>query len=431
MGKKKKLGYVIENIILEKFVNGGQALGYFGDRPVFVWGGLPGETVDVLVIKARKGVLEGLAQDIRNKSLDRVEPANEYEYLSTSPWQILDFKYENKVKLDLLKQTFKHEAGIDLGDDLIMFYGDDEYGYRNKMEYNFWGDEEGLHLALHKRGSGQKIKLKGSVLASESINDAGQALIGALNEKGVFAGDLKSLILRSSSDGKCVGALFIKKEVFDELELPECMSGLVCYYSNPKSPASIITKELWIKGDITLEDKVLDKKLKYDVNSFFQLNIPVFEEALRDIKKYLKDGKIVDFYGGTGSIGVSLKDGKKELEIVELDEHSAKMAKVNIKDLNNARVFNLSAEESLEKIVKDSVLVVDPPRAGLHKKVVQKICEVKPKQLVYLSCNPVTQARDLKEIIESGYKIEFACGYNFFPRTPHIESLVILEKKYE
>jgi len=430
MGKKKKLGYVIEGVLLEKFVNGGQTLGYHDDKPVFVWGGVPGETVDVLATKARKGIIEGLAQNVKSKSDNRVEPENEYEYLSTSPWQILDFDYENQVKLDLLKQTFKHEAGLDIG-DIEMLAGGEQYGYRNKMEYNFWGDEDGVHLALHKRGFGQKIMLEGSVLASDTINDAGESLTKLLNEKEVFAGDLKSLVLRSSSDGKCVAALFVKKEKFEELDLPNGLSGLVCYYSNPKSPASVITKELWRKGDITLEDKVLDKDLKYDVNSFFQLNIPVFEEALRDIKKHLNDGKIVDFYGGTGSIGISLINNKSDLEIVELDKHSAQMAQVNTKDLSNAKVFNLSAEESLEKIVTDSVLVVDPPRAGLHKKVVQTICEVQPKQLIYLSCNPVTQARDLKEIVESGYQIKFAKGYNFFPKTPHIESLVILEKEYE
>ncbi|USN97803.1 MAG: class I SAM-dependent RNA methyltransferase [Candidatus Nomurabacteria bacterium] len=431
MGKRrnKKLeSYVLENITLEKFVNGGQALGYTAEgKPLFVWGGLAGERVDVLVTKSKKGILEGVVEKVKVASENRVEPENEYEYLSTSPWQILRFDYENQVKLDLLKQTFKHEAGIDLC-EVTMFAGDKQYGYRNKMEYNFWGDEDGLHLALHKRGSGQKIKLEGSVLASETINKAGESILSTLNNLGVFAGDLKSLILRSSADGKCVGALFVKKEDFSELELPEGLDGLVCYYSNPKSPASVITKELWKKGEITLEDKILDKNLKYDVNSFFQLNLPVFEEALRDIKKYLNDGKIVDFYGGTGSIGISLINNKNELKIVELDEHSAQMAKVNIKDLDNAKVFSLSAEESLEKIVSDSVLVVDPPRAGLHKKVVQSICEVKPKQLIYLSCSPVTQARDLKEIIEAGYKIKFARGYNFFPKTPHIESLIILEK---
>ncbi|HRV75903.1 MAG TPA: TRAM domain-containing protein, partial [Candidatus Saccharimonadales bacterium] len=288
MGKRrnKKLeSYVLENITLEKFVNGGQALGYTAEgKPLFVWGGLAGERVDVLVTKSKKGILEGVVEKVKVASENRVEPENEYEYLSTSPWQILRFDYENQVKLDLLKQTFKHEAGIDLC-EVTMFAGDKQYGYRNKMEYNFWGDEDGLHLALHKRGSGQKIKLEGSVLASETINKAGESILSTLNNLGVFAGDLKSLILRSSADGKCVGALFVKKEDFSELELPEGLDGLVCYYSNPKSPASVITKELWKKGEITLEDKILDKNLKYDVNSFFQLNLPVFEEALRDIKK--------------------------------------------------------------------------------------------------------------------------------------------------
>lgn len=429
MGKrrnKKFEPYVLENIALEKLVNGGQALGYHDGKPVFVWGGLPGETVDILATKARKGVLEGLVQKVIKSSNNRAEPENEYEYLSTSPWQILDFKYENEVKLDLLKQTFKHEAGLDIS-DIEMFAGEEQYGYRNKMEYNFWGDDDGVHLALHKRGSGQKIMLEGSVLASDGINKAGKALISVLNKKKVFAGDLKSLVLRSSADGECVGALFVKKEDFSELEIPDGLSGLVCYYSNPKSPASVITKELWRKGDILLEDKVLGKSLEYDVNSFFQLNIPVFEEALTDIKKCLKKGKLVDFYGGTGSIGVSLAADDTELEIVELDEHSSEMAKVNTKNLPNSKVFNLSAEESLEKIVSGSVLVVDPPRAGLHKKVVQTICEVRPKQLIYLSCNPVTQARDLKDVIEAGYGIKFVRGYNFFPKTPHIESLVVLE----
>jgi 23S rRNA (uracil1939-C5)-methyltransferase len=398
MGKrrnKKFEPFVLEDITLEKFVNGGQALGYFKDglklKPVFAWGCLPGEKVDVLVTKSRKGVLEGIAQDIKLKAENRVQPKNEEEYLSTSPWQVLDFKFENETKLNLLKQTFKHEVGIDLG-DLEMFSGLEEYGYRNKMEYNFWGDDSGIHLALHKRGSGQKIKLQRSVLASDTINQAGEDLITKLNKLNILAGDLKSLVLRSNQKSEVVAALFVKKEDFAEFELPKSLKGLVCYYSNPKSPASVITKELWVLGDIKLSDQILENEIWYDVNSFFQLNVPVFEEALKDVKRELKSGlKIVDFYGGVGSIGISVA-GENSLEIIELDEHSAKMAKENILNLNlvEARVSHESAEGSLEKTVHNSVLIVDPPRAGLHKKVVQKITEFRPQQLIYLSCNPVT-----------------------------------------
>lgn len=433
MGKRRNTKmepYVLENIALEKFVNGGQALGYEKDgKPVFVWGGLAGETADVLISKAKKGILEGTVDKVKKSSSKRVEPKESEEYMSTSPWQILDFEYENATKLDLLKQTFKHEAGIDLT-DIEMVHGQKEYGYRNKMEYNFWGDDEGVHLALHKRGTGQKTKLSGSALASDAINKAGEELIELLNQNKVFAGDLKSIVLRSNGAGECVGALFVKKEKFKQFEIPASLKGLVCYYSNPKSPASVKTAEIWISGDVKLSDTVCDTNLEYDVDSFFQVNVEIFEKAIEDIrpKLNLDTKEVTDFYGGVGSIGV-LVAGGRALKIVEIDEDSAKMAKANLAKLKleNAEVICLPGEDSLGSISSDSTLIVDPPRAGLHKRVVQQIAEVKPRQVVYLSCNPVTQARDVKLLLEAGYKISFARGYNFFPKTPHIESLVILE----
>lgn len=432
MGKrrnKKFEPYVLENITLEKFVNGGQALGYDSEgKAVFVWGGLEGEKVDVLVTKSKRGILEGITESVEVKSDKRVEAAEPEAYMSTSPWQILDFAYENEVKLDLLKQTFKHEAGIELK-DVVMAQGERQYGYRNKMEYNFWGDDTGVHLALHKRGSGQKIMLTGSALASDAINQAGIELGELLSLNKVFAGDLKSLVLRSNGVGECVGALFVKKEKFAKFDVPKSFKGLVCYYSNPKSPASVKTAEIWRSGDITLSDKVCGVELEYDVDSFFQVNIEIFEQAIEDIKANLdpETKELTDFYGGVGSIGV-LTAGKKPLKVVEVHEDSAKMAEQNLAKLNlkNAEVICLPGEESLDSIIEYSTLVVDPPRAGLHKKVVQQISEVKPKQVVYLSCNPVTQARDIKFLVEAGYKIKFAKGYNFFPKTPHIESLVVL-----
>lgn len=432
MGKrryKKFEPYVLQNIALEKFVNGGQALGYDKDgKAIFVWGALAGETADILVTKSKRGVLEGTAEKIKGASVKRVEAAEQEAYMSTSPWQILDFDYENSVKLELLKQTFKHEAGIDLK-DIDMAHGEKQYGYRNKMEYNFWGDENGVHLALHKRGSGQKIMLTGSALASDAINTAGQDIIELLDNQKIFAGDLKSLVLRSNGAGECVGALFVKKEKFREFDIPKSLKGLVCYYSNPKSPASVKTAEVWRSGDITLKDKVCGVELEYDVDSFFQVNIEIFEQAIHDIRSNLDSStkELTDFYGGVGSIGV-LTAGKKPLKVVEVHEDSAKMAEQNLAKfgLKNAEVICLPGEESLDSIVEDSTLIVDPPRAGLHKKVVQQISEIKPKQVVYLSCNPVTQARDLKLLMEAGYTIKFASGYNFFPKTPHIESLIIL-----
>jgi 23S rRNA (uracil1939-C5)-methyltransferase len=433
--KKKFEPYLIEDLKLEKFVNGGQALGYTVEgKPIFVWGGIAGEIVDVQVLKSKRGVLDALVEKVKLKSENRIEPIEPDAYLSTSPWQILSLGYENQVKAELLEQTFKHELGLELKDlELISSDKNTGYGYRNKMEYAFWGDEDGLSLALHKRGSGQKIKLKGSALASDAINKAGKSLVGLLNEKQIFAGKLKSLVLRSDGFGGCAGALFVKAEDFLELELPEALEGLVCYYSNPKSPASVITSELWRKGELKLKDQVCGTDIGYDVDSFFQVNIDLFEKVIEDVKLNLDlgDSKIIDFYGGVGSIGILLVGSDNQLNIVEISKESAEMAQQNLArlGLNKASVFCGAAEDLLEEIEQNSVLVVDPPRAGLHKKVTQKIIEVKPKKLIYLSCNPVTQARDVGLLLEAGYKIKFNRGYNFFPRTPHIESLMILEIK--
>jgi 23S rRNA (uracil1939-C5)-methyltransferase len=129
-------------------------------------------------------------------------------------------------------------------------------------------------------------------------------------------------------------------------------------------------------------------------------------------------------YGGVGSIGLSISD---DPVIVEIDNATVAMAKHNA-EKTGAEVIHASTEKALKYITNDRVLIVDPPRAGLHKDVVTKILEVKPKKLVYLSCNPATQARDIA-LLQEEYSIVAFEGYNFFPRTPHIETLAILQRK--
>jgi 23S rRNA (uracil1939-C5)-methyltransferase len=434
--KKGKSFYLIEDVHLEKFVNGGQALGYSKEgKPIFVWGGLPGELVDVFITKSKRGILEGVVELVKTKSDFRVEPAFEDEYLSTSPWQILDFKEEGRAKLNLLKDTFRHGAGIDLKD--LSFEQPDAnsaYGYRNKMEYSFWGDEDGLSLALFKRGKGQKIRLSGSGLASAAINNAAKEIVEWLNRAEVRAGDLKSLVLRSDNSGRVAAALFVKREDFINTPQEMTTNGIVCYYSNPKSPASVRTKELWRVGEISLEDTVGGKVLRYDVNSFFQINVEMFNRVLEDISKFIAQDvkRVLDLYGGVGSIGIGCAaDKARELKIVDIDEASIEMAKLNIKGMANAEAILAASEESIDLIASGDLVILDPPRSGLHKKVVQRIIEVKPEQIIYLSCNPVTQARDINILAEAGYSLEFYKGYNFFPRTPHIESLVVLKRGQE
>jgi 23S rRNA (uracil1939-C5)-methyltransferase len=156
--------------------------------------------------------------------------------------------------------------------------------------------------------------------------------------------------------------------------------------------------------------------------SFFQVNLPVFEEALKTIKKLIKGKNIVDMYSGVGTIGITIG----ATTLVESDESNIIMAQKNAG--KGVEVVHATSETALDYITPTCTLVVDPPRAGLHRSVVDKIAEVRPMQVVYLSCNPSTQARDIK-LLEEHYKITYAQGFNFFPRTPHIESLIVLELK--
>jgi len=411
---------------IEKLVHGGQGLGVLPDgRKVFVWGALPGEKVAVRVLKGKRSYAEAIAEEVIQPSSLRIEP-REPNYLATSPWQIIPLDAENDYKKRIVEELFT-QAHVEVP-AFTMTSAGDEWHYRNKMEYSFWGDDDGLHLALHNRGSHHKTIVQGSELALPALDAAAQAVVAELQKHNPRAGDLKTIIVRSSQDGKAVVSLFVKLEKFVELQLPDGVQGLRVYHSNPKSPASVPTALLQEVGDCTLHDQLLGKDFAYDVDSFFQVNIPVFEKALAAIKDHQRDaGTIVDMYAGVGSIGLSV--AQKAVDLVELDPATAAMARINAQASSvEADVIESSTEKVLDYIVADKPVIFDPPRAGLHDKVVERTLEVLPPQVTYLSCNPATQARDLAKLQEA-YDITYFEGFNFFPHTPHIETLAILERK--
>lgn len=411
----------MEEVRIDKLVHGGQGLGTLPDgRKVFVWNALPGELVKVRLAKKRRGYAEGMTEEVLKPSPERVKPIDD-AYLSTSPWQILDFDAENKYKKEILAETFAREKVRLPKFDFVT--DGTQLGYRNKMEYSFFGDEQGLHLALYSRGTHRKQTVSGSSLAMPSIDKTANHILEILNKNGIRGSQLKTIIIRANKPGDTVAALFVKDENFPKLDFGGVCRGISVYYSNPKSPASVITRELYREGDTTLTDKILGTDITYDVKSFFQVNLPVFELALKRID-YFTGGyeNKIDFYSGVGAIGLPI-GGTKTL--VESDEHNVEMAKRNV-SWRGIEVLRAPSEKALEYIRADSCIIVDPPRAGLHRDLTARLLEVRPRQIVYLSCNPSTQARDVASL-QSAYKIRAFEGYNFFPRTPHIESLVILE----
>ena len=431
---KKQLPIV--EVKLDKIVGGGQTLGALDyGKKLFAWGGLPGETVNVQVTKKKSNFLEGVVTEVITPSEQRVEPRDEDSYLSTSPWQIMTFDAEQHYKSALIEEAFElHD--IVLPQPIGIYSDNREFEYRNKIEYSFWWDKEvgQLDLAFFRRGTHGKIPVDKTSLAHPAINTAAHAIRDTLRNRETQAFNLKTVIVRCDQQGNVAAQLYVKDEMFDaftEQELKDLqIAGFELIFSNPKSPASVITKRLQAWGETTLTDSILDVPFTYAVEGFFQINIPVYEKALLDMKEWVDSSKpTVDLYSGVGSIGLTI--GGDNVTMVEINEHAVREMERNITAMDRAKTAKAilaPSETALEHITSDSTIILDPPRAGLHEDVVTKLLEAAPERIIYLSCNPVTQARDAARLAEK-YGIRHHQGYNFFPRTPHIEHLVVLDKK--
>ena len=427
----------MQQLKIDKIVGGGQALGTLDDgRKVFVWNGLPGESVEFDISKKKSNYLEGIASNITNPSPDRIPPQEPGSYLSTSPWQMMTFDAEQRYKSQLISEAFElHHVEIPESN----VYSDEiQFGYRNKLEFSWYGDTDAtsgvdtLDLAFFRRGSKGKVIVDGSKLAHPNINTLARSIRDLLRTKPVTARNLKTLLIRSDQHGNCVWQLYIKDKITDLItpaeaaELPS--QGGEVIFSNPKSPASVITERLESFGNTTLTDTILGTTFRYATEGFFQVNIPVYEQALQDMKSWIPaDRPTVDMYSGVGTIGLTI--GSPDTVLVELNEHAVREMQRNIADLGRSATAVLAAsEQALEHITSERTIILDPPRAGLHADVVARLLDQAPERIIYLSCNPTTQARDVALLLEK-YQITHTQGYNFFPRTPHIENLVILDRK--
>lgn len=426
----------IADVRPEKIVGGGQALGTLSDgRKAFVWGGLPGETVTMQLTKKKARYVEGYVVAVTQPSTHRIDPHDPLSYLSTSPWQIMTFDQEQHYKAALIEEAFElHD--IVLPEAIEVYTDFREYEYRNKVEFSWWWDTQmnRLDLAFFRRGTHGKIPVSGTSLAHPAINEVARAVRDVLRQRSAKGYDLKTLLLRCDRGGNVVGQLYVKNDDFalfsDSERAQLSVKGFQIIFSNPKSPASIMTHQLQTWGEMTLQDEILSVPFRYPAESFFQINLPVYEQALRDMQEWVIPGTpVIDLYSGVGTIGLTI--GGKAVTLVESNEAAVKEMQRNIAMLHrdvSAKAVLSPSETAIDYITGDATIIVDPPRAGLHDGVIAELLAKLPPRIIYLSCNPVTQARDTAKLAAS-YGIRAHRGYNFFPRTPHIEHLVLLDLK--
>jgi 23S rRNA (uracil1939-C5)-methyltransferase len=424
----------LENVQFFAIAGGGQAIGEASDgKKVFAWNALPGETARVQVAKKKSSLYEGVALDITAPSDERITPHDADSFLSTSPWQMMTFEAEQRYKAQLISDAFRLHR-VNLPRDVAFYSDNQQFAYRNKVEFSWYGDtdkndDESLDLAFFRRGSKGKIPVDSCSLLPDSMMKLALAIRDMLHQKRVSARSLKTLLIRCNQAGECVWQLYTKdKEEYitaDEAKTLPALGGEIIY-SDPHSPASRITERLAHYGTTVLEDNILGVPFRYATEGFFQVNIPVYEQALRDMQKWIPTNTpVVDMYSGVGSIGLTI--GGEHCTLIEIDENAVREMNRNIAALGSGATAVLAAsEKALEHISPGATIIVDPPRAGLHADVVAQLLTVAPKRIIYLSCNPVTQARDVALLAEK-YTITHHQGYNFFPRTPHIEHLVVLD----
>lgn len=402
-------------IEISKIIPGGQALANMPDgKKAFFWNALPGEVViEYEITKNKTHYLEAIATKIQDQSPYRVTPKDSC-YLSTSPWQIFNYDFELQSKKSLVTEIFReHHIIIDTPE---IFTDNNDYYYRNKMEYALYWDQatSQIKLAFHQRGSHRKIPIKISSIERPEIFQAAIKTIAELNSHHEEARKYQSLLLRCNQNGEVSGGLYENHQ--------------------PHPTFSHLT------------DTILRRNYSYSPNGFFQINLPVYKMALTEIKKHIITDEVLDLYAGVGTIGLSVASDHL-LTLVECDKFAFSELAKNIttkefskpnketiqhQQVNQTRVQNGNTLAILDKsenvtsyISQNQTVILDPPRAGCDKKLIERLLDVKPIQIIYLSCNPATQARDIKLLLEK-YHIKTIKTFNFFPHTPHIENLVIL-----
>jgi 23S rRNA (uracil1939-C5)-methyltransferase len=418
----------------KKIVGEGKALGRSEGKVIFCYGVLPDETARVRVTFEKKNFAEAELLEIVTPSPRRVAPKEDH-YLSCSPWQVMDYDLQCETKKglieDLLYQTTKETIRLD------KFYGAQKlFGYRTKIEYSFTGEPGALSFAFHKRGNYREKYLlpDGCALISPEANAAALKVLAILNSLKLSTADLKTLIVREAKNpGSRVAALFMKRK---DIELPdmkvEGLNGFLAVYSNPVSSVSQVDEILKTWGDDSVTEEILGGKFTYGFDCFFQNNIELFTEALKEIRAAaFKCGKLVDLYSGVGVIGLTLRDLADKVLAVEASDSSAKYAAINAlrNHADNYETTCSMSEKAKDKLFEGTdILVLDPPRAGLHNKVIKQIMAILPKRIIYLSCNPITQGRDAAFFLEK-YKIIRSAGFDFYPNTPHSETLLVFERQ--
>ena len=453
-----KKGEIYEGII-EKvdFPNKGY-VNIDGEK-VIVKNGIPGQKVRFMINKKRSGRAEGRLLEVLEKSpLEVREPVcKNFPACGGCMYQTMSYEEQLKMKETQVKGLLQEAVGI--GTDLHWegIHGSPiEFGYRNKMEFSF-GDEykDGpLSLGLHKKGSTYDVltasdcKLVHPDMTAilSSVLDFFTELGAVHYKKMQHTGYLRHLLLRRgvTSGEILVHVITTSQAEYDyaplvsrllALPLEGKIVGIMHIINDSLSDVVQSDETRLLYGQDYFYETLLGLRFKISTFSFFQPNSLAAEVLYSIVRDYIgdtKDKEVFDLYSGTGTIAQLLASVAKEVIGVEIVEEAVEAAKVNaaLNGLTNCRFIAGDVLKVLDDLTeKPDMIILDPPRDGIHPKALPKILAYGVENIVYISCKPTSLARDLPAFLAAGYEVQRSCSVDQFCETVHVETVVLLSHK--
>lgn len=448
-----------DNITLT--VNGlgssGEGVGKYKGFTVFVKGALPEEEVRVTITLVKKSYAVGALEEIVKASAERVEPACPvYKECGGCQLQHLSYKGQLECKRQQVQDALTRIGHLNL-EALPVLGAAEPWSYRNKMQFPAAADAEGvLQIGCYATATHSVVDTDACMISKEANNAIMKTVrtwmqhynISAYDEKtgkglvrhimgrvGVHSGEVMAVIITSGYDIPHRGVLieWLKRHV----------PGLVSVVQNiNKKQTNVVmgSKTRVLYGPESIKDSLGSLSFHISAQAFFQVNSEQAEKLYNKALEFAAlSGKetVVDVYCGTGTISLYLARHAKQVYGIEIVAPAIENAKKNAEENKcaNAEFICGDAAVELPKLlaggVRPDVLVVDPPRAGCEQKVLAAIAEVQPERVVYVSCNPASLARDLAFMEQHGYKAIVAQPVDMFPMTSHVETVVLLGRKFE
>ena len=440
-------------LIINGYSHQGEGIGRVNNFTVFVPGAILGERVRVKISEVKKNFARSRLEEVILSSPHRTKPLCPVYHLCGG-CQLQHIVYEKQLEI---KRLAAQDALIRLGqqkvETLPVIGMEYPWRYRNKGYFQVNQEKGRVRLGFYKAGSYDFVPASGCVLFSSQINRLVSYLEEQLSLQKVTAynsktgrGNLRKVLIRESKSTGEIMIVFITKEDnlgFDENilnDLVRTFPQVVSIYQNinRSSKAALLGKDFrLLEGKPDLEEAIGPFRFKISPQSFFQVNVAqakILNEKILEYANLSGEETVIDSYCGTAAISIYLAKQVRKVYGIEIEKSAIRDAKINceLNNISNIKFFTGGAEEWLyrwrRKGEEVHIVIVDPPRKGCSPKTLKEITKIRPKQILYVSCNPATLARDLKYLTkDDDYKLKKVLPIDMFPQTGHIECIASLK----